>query len=69
MFFSDYFKSVLDGVEFLIALGSIIGLLILMVGILMILAGNKNQAITLIIISICIIAICGLHKGTKYFRI
>lgn len=69
MIFSDYFTRVLEGMEFLIALGSIIGLLALILGILMILTGNRNQAITLIVISICIIAICGLHTGTKYFRI
>ena len=67
--FSNYFSRVLDGVEFLIALGSIIGLLALILGLLMILAGYRTQAIKLIIVSICIIAICGLHTGTKYFRI
>ena len=69
MIFSDYFTRVLEGVEFLIALGSIIGLLALVVGLLMMLAGYRNQAVKLIIISIGIIAICGLHTGTKYFRI
>ena len=69
MIFNSYYTKVLEGVEFLIALGSIIGLLALVVGLLMILAGYRNQAIKLILISICIIAICGLHTGTKYFRI
>ena len=69
MIFNGYFARVLDGVEFLIALGSIIGLLALILGLLMILAGYRTHAIKLIIVSICIIAICGLHTGTKYFRI
>ena len=57
MIFNDYFSQILEGVEFLIAFGSIISLLALILGILMILAGYRTQVIKLIIISISIIAV------------
>ena len=65
----DYFTNVLNGVEYIIAVGSILGLLGLLLGLLIWLVGNKEKAVKLIIFSLILIGICGLHTGTKYFRI
>ena len=65
----DYFASVLEGIEFLIAIGSVLGLLGLLLGLLIWAVGNREKAVKLIIFSLVLIAICGLHTGTKYFRI
>ena len=70
MMFSDYFTKFLEGIEFLRAFGSIMGFLGLVLGILMLLVGEgKNKAYKLIVVSIVLIAICGLYTGVKYFRI
>ena len=69
MIFSEYFTKVSEGIEFLIALGSIIGLLGLLLGLVMLLAGYRENGVKLIIISLPIVAICGLYTGTNYFRI
>lgn len=68
----DYFGRLTDAIEFLIALGSIIGLLGLVIGIIFIALGGKRlrwKMIGVIIVSIILIGICGLNTGVKYFRI
>jgi len=68
----DYFEEVFNGIEFLIALGSILGLLGFIVGLLIFMFGGdryRMKMLGLIITSIILIAVCGLHTGTKYFRI
>ncbi|MBA7531072.1 hypothetical protein ES705_23283 [subsurface metagenome] len=68
----DYFEEVFNGIEFLIALGSILGLLGFIVGLLSFMFGGpriRMKMLGLIITSIILIAVCGLHTGTKYFRI
>ena len=69
MISEEYLTRISQGIEFLIALGSIIGLLGLLLGFVILLAGYREKGVKLIIISFVIIAICGLHTGTKYFRI
>ena len=69
MIFAEYFTKVSEGIEFLIALGSIIGLLGLLMGFVILLAGYREKGVKIIVISFIIVAICGLHTGTKYFRI
>ena len=64
-----YFTKISQGIEFLIALGSIIGLLGLLLGLVMLLAGYRENGVKLIIISFVIVGICGLYTGTNYFRI
>lgn len=68
----DYFEEVFNGIEFLIALGSILGLLGFIVGLIIFIFGGPRvrlRMLGLMITSIILIAVCGLHTGTKYFRI
>ncbi|MHA1491991.1 MAG: hypothetical protein ACTSRI_20345 [Promethearchaeota archaeon] len=72
MIFWDYFDKIAEGIEFIMALGSIIGLLGLIVGVLgVIFLGQFQRAkmARLILVSVVLLAICGLHAGIKYFRI
>ena len=68
----DYFEDVLEGVEYLIALGSIVGLLGLTIGLIFLIWGGqrvRNKMIGVIIASFVLLAMCGLDTGIKYFRI
>jgi hypothetical protein len=68
----DYFDGVAEAIEFLIALGSIIGMLGLIVGILgWLFLGQfqRRKMMGVIIASIVLLAICGLNTGIRYFRI
>ena len=72
MLFEDYFSKFGEGIEFLVALGSILGLLGLIVGLLgaMTMSSRmKAKFYGLILVSIILLSVCGLHTGTKYFRI
>lgn len=68
----DYFDGVAEAVEFLVALGSIVGMLGLIVGIFGWLAFGPRQRykmIGVIIVSIILLTICGVNTGIRYFRI
>ena len=68
----DYFDGIAEAIEFLIALGSIIGLLGLIVGILGWLFMGQFQShkmIGVLVVSIILLGVCGLYTGVKYFRI
>ena len=68
----DYFEEVLGGIEYLIALGSIVGLLGFIIGILFLIWGgqrSRNKMIGVIVASFVLLAICGVDTGIKYFRI
>lgn len=68
----DYFNGILEAIEFLIALGSIIGMLGLIIGILgWLFLGQfqRHKMIGVIIASLILLTICGLHTGIKYFQI
>ena len=68
----DYFDNLLDGFEFLIALGSILGLLGLIVGLIFIIWGGgryKYKMAGVVIASFILLAICGFDTGIKYFRL
>jgi len=72
MILVNYLDQISDGIEFLVALGSIIGLLGIIVGLLGALAGSSRRRTKfygVLFISFLLVAICGLHTGTKYFRI
>jgi len=72
MIFSGYFDKVGEGIEFLIAVGSIIGLLGLIVAIMAILILPKRQKtsmILVIVISCILVFICGMDTGLRYFHI
>ena len=68
----DYFEDVLEGFEYLIALGSIVGLLGVMFGLIFLIWGGqryRNKMLGVSIASIVLLAVCGLDTGIKYFRI
>ncbi len=68
----DYFDGIAEAIEFLIALGSIIGLLGLIVGILgWLFMGQfqRHKMIGVVVVSIILLGVCGLYTGVKYFRI
>ncbi|MHA2010057.1 MAG: hypothetical protein ACXABO_21100 [Promethearchaeota archaeon] len=68
----DYFDAVADAIEFLVALGSILGFLGLIIGIIgMLFLGQfqRHKMVGVIIFSIVLLALCGLTTGLKYFHI
>ena len=68
----DYFEGVVEGIEYLIALGSIVGLFGFMIGIIFLIWGGqryRNKMLGVIIASLVLLAVCGLDTGIKYFRI
>lgn len=67
----NYFEGLEAGIEFLIALGSIIGVLGLVIGIIGLITdlGYRKTMIEIIIISIILIGICGIQTGIRYFSI
>ena len=68
----DYFEEVLEGIEYLIALGSIVGLLGFIIGMISLIWGGqryRTKMIGVIIASFVLLAVCGLNTGIKYFRI
>jgi len=68
----DYFEDVLEGFEFLIALGSLIGLVGVIIGLIFILWGSSRVRIKMIsvtIVSLLLLVVCGFSTGIKYFRI
>lgn len=68
----DYFDGVKDSIQFLIALGSIMGLLGLIVGILgwMFLGQfNRRSMVGLIFGSVILLAVCGVYTGIEYFQL
>jgi VIT1/CCC1 family predicted Fe2+/Mn2+ transporter len=70
--FSNYFDQVGDGIEFLIALGSMVGFLLLIIGLLGAVLSSKRQRkefVSLLFIGIILLAVCGPTFGIRYFRI
>jgi len=68
----DYFDGIGEAIEFLMALGSIIGVLGFIVGLLGILflgQFKRHKMVGVIVVSIILLAVCGLHTGIRYFRI
>ena len=68
----DYFEDVLEGIEFLIAVGSIVGLLGLFVGLIFVIWGSKRmrfQMTGVIIVSFILLGVCGPDTGIKFFSI
>jgi hypothetical protein len=68
----DYFDGVEESIQFLIALGSIMGLLGLIVGILgwMFLGQfNRRSMVGLVVVSVILLAVCGFYTGIEYFQL
>jgi hypothetical protein len=68
----DYFDDLGTGMELLIALGSILGFIGLVVGFIVFIWGGgrfRKHMLGVIVFSIALLAICGLETGVKYFHI
>lgn len=68
----DYFEDVLEGFEFLIAIGSLVGLVGVIIGLIFAIAGSSRlryKMIGLTVVSLLLLAVCGFTTGIKYFRI
>ena len=68
----DYFDQIGEAIEFLLALGSIIGLLGLIVGImgwLFLGQFQRHKMIGVVVVSIVLLIVCGIDTGLTYFRI
>ena len=68
----SYFDDFGSGIEFLFALGSILGFVGLAVGFIVFVWGGdrlKKHMIGVIVFSIALLAVCGIETGVKYFHI
>ena len=68
----DYFEDVLEGFEFLIAFGSLIGLVGFIVGLIFVVWGSSRlryKMMGVTVVSLLLLAVCGFSTGIKYFRI
>ena len=67
-----YFDQIGEGIEFLIAFGSIMGVLGFIIGFLFFILGGGRlrwKMTGVMVGSLILIAICGLSTGLHYFRI
>ncbi len=72
MILLEYFDQVSDGIEFVMAFGSLLGLFGLLFSALawqFTSQFNRGTIYRLILVSLILIGICGLYTGVKYFRI
>jgi hypothetical protein len=68
----SYFSDVLAGIDFLMALASLIGFFGAIVGVALLFLGGrqfKSKALKVIMISIILLALFGYQTGIKYFRL
>ena len=68
----SYVDSMLEGIEFIRAFGSIIGILGFVIGLLMLVSGGrayKKTGLRVVLICIVLLFVCGPDTGIRYFRI
>ena len=68
----DYFEDMIEGFEFLIAIGSLVGLVGFIVGIIFVIWGGSRlryKMMGVTVVSLLLLAVCGFSTGIKYFRI
>jgi hypothetical protein len=68
----DYFEDLLEGFEYLIALGSLIGIAGFIIGLIFVIWGGSRlryKMVGVVLASIILLAVCGVDTGFKYFRI
>ena len=68
----DYVDELFNGFEFIIALGSVIGLIGVIVGLIFIIWGGgryKYKMTGVIIVSFILLGLCGFDTGIKYFHL
>jgi len=71
-FWDQYFKMVGNAIQLLIALGSIVGLLGLVLGVIFFLVGGSRlrwKMLGVIVVSCVLLGLCGIYTGLKYFHI
>ncbi len=69
---ASYFSEVFEGFEFLIALGSLIGIFGLVIGGFMLFFGGrpfKSKGLKILLVSIGLLVLFGFNTGVKYFRL
>lgn len=72
MLLNDIGQYLEDSFEFLIAFGSIIGLLGFIIGLIGVVWGGlqiRRSMISILIFSFILLAVCGVNTGLYYFRI
>ena len=68
----NYFDGMGEAVEYLVAVGSLIGVLALVVGIIGFISLGKHsrhRMIPVVVVAIILLAVCGPSTGFKYFHI
>ncbi len=68
----DYLEDIGEIIEFLLALGSILGMLGLVIGLigwLFLGQFQRKKVIGLMIVSVILLAVCGVNTGMIYFGI
>lgn len=68
----DYLDQLANGIEFLIAFGSIIGVLGLIIGfVALFVSGSRmrKHVLALMVFSFILVIICGFDTGINYFHI
>ena len=72
MLMFNYFDQIADGIEFLIALGSIVGVLGLIIGFVALFMSNsytRKRILTFMIFCFILVVLCGFDTGINYFHI
>jgi VIT1/CCC1 family predicted Fe2+/Mn2+ transporter len=68
----DYFEDLMEDFEYIIALSSLVGLARLIVGIILAIRSGsrlRHKMLGVVVVSIILLAVCGVDTGFKYFRI
>ena len=68
----SYFSDVLAGIDFLMALASLIGFFGTIVGVALLFLGGrqfKSKGLKILMIGIILLALFGYQTGIKYFRL
>lgn len=72
MTWDQYFQGVAEAVKFLVALGSLVGLLGLLLGVIFILFGGDRlrwKMLGIVVVSCVLLGLCGIYTGLNYFHI
>jgi len=72
LFTEQLFDGFSRSVEFLIAFGSMIGILGMMIGFMMLLISGRrfrHTGVGVLVVSILLVSLCGMDTGLRYFRI
>ena len=68
----NYIEDLAEIIEFLLAIGSMMGMLGLVIGLigcLLLGQSQRKRLIGLMIVSVILLMVCGVNTGIRYFRI